>query len=1243
MAVLQKIGGITAAGSEVSAYDALSKRLYVVAGVDAVTAIAKPLLVLDLTDPRNPTQVASIDLASFGGPANSVAIHNGIVAVAIEGTPKTSAGKVVFLNGSNGAVLNQVMVGALPDMITFSPDGKRVLTANEGEPNSYGQATSIDPVGSISIIDLSNGVANATVRNAGFESFNGQLADLRAKGVRITGPNATVAQDLEPEYITVAPDGKTAYVTLQENNALAIVNLDTATVSKLVPLGLKDYSLGQPTVTNYSFDNLPLLGTTAQVNPANPSQTAPGQDIRLGGFSGLAFEGLAANGNLKFLTHTDRGPNGEPSGAVRPFALPNFQPQLVRFELNQSTGQIAITEQIGLKRPDGSALTGLPNLQGTTGLAYGDEIPVDLYGNRLPNDPIGGDFEGIAVGPDGSYWMVDEYRPAIYQFDRNGKMLDRIIPIGSATEGLGTQSIPAVYAQRRANRGFEAVAIEGNKLYAFIQSPLDNPDSAADTTSRASRNLRVLELDLTTRQVTGEFIYQLDDVTAAGTARTDKLGDAISLGNGRFMVVERDDRSTADSNKLLYEINLTGATNINNPANLTGLAGKTPEQSTIAELSAAGIRTVSKRLVTNAAAVGYSGVDKLEGLAQIGPNQFALLNDNDFGIGGSAPSNGSLSAPTVGSRIQLGLLDFNQANGLDASDRDGGINIRNWPVFGMYQPDTIANFTAGGKTYLVTANEGDARDYSGFAEEVRVGSSAYRLDPTAFPNAATLKLDANLGRLTVTNASGDIDGDGDFDRIETLGGRSFTIWDTAGNRIFDSGDQLEQLTAARVPAIFNSNGDPGTLDTRSDNKGPEPEGLALAVVEGRSFAFIGLERTGGIAVYELTNPNQPVFLQYLSTAGDVGPEVLTVIPAAQNSTGKTLIVSANEVSNTTAIFEFTPPRRVDGTAANNTLLGSSQDETLLGFAGDDNLFGNGGSDSLFGGSGNDGLYGGSGNDELDGGTGDDRLYGNGGNDLLIGGAGNDDLGGGSGNDTFNGGDGQDLIFSSGGNDTVSAGTGDDRVYLGAGNDQIAAGEGNNQVYGNAGTNSITAGAGADKIYAEAGDDVVNAGNGNNEVFVGEGNNRVTTGSGNDLIGLGNGNDIINAGDGNNRVFASDGNNQITTGLGDDLIYSGSGNDIILTGAGNDMIYAGTGNNQINAGIGTDLVALSDSFNLLTLNAGLGSVTVLGFGADDRLTLGAGLAAADLTIARNGHDTLISKGTDLLATLQGTSVTAPLFV
>jgi hypothetical protein len=179
------------------------------------------------------------------------------------------------------------------------------------------------------------------------------------------------------------------------------------------------------------------------------------------------------------------------------------------------------------------------------------------------------------------------------------------------------------------------------------------------------------------------------------------------------------------------------------------------------------------------------------------------------------------------------------------------------------------------------------------------------LDPTVFPNAATLKLNSNLGRLTVTSATGDTDGDGDFDQIFVPGGRSFSIRTTDGELVFDSGDDFEQITAAQVPAAFNSNGTAATFDTRSDNKGSEPEGVVLGKAFGRTYAFIGLERTAGVIVYDVSDPFQPTFVQYVNTSpDDISPEGLLFIKEDDSPNGKPLLVVSHEISSTTTIFEI---------------------------------------------------------------------------------------------------------------------------------------------------------------------------------------------------------------------------------------------------------------------------------------------------------------------------------------------------
>jgi 3-phytase len=544
-----------------------------------------------------------------------------------------------------GYIQDQLYGEAGQDTLTSDGNGTNTLSGGEGNDTIYADRNDIifgdsgdDTIfGGLGGNTISGGAGKDVfwLANAAAPTTPNTIGDFDRLNdtIRIDLAGVTKFSDL-----TIGKSGNDATISFGTQQLAVLSNTDSGSLnSNTVVLDPKAPNNLGSNVTSYEFKNLPKLGTTSK-----------GQDIFLGGFSGLYFQGIATNGNLKFVTHTDRGPNGDPTGANRPFYLPSFQPEIVSFELNRTAGDITITKRTGLFRADGKTpLTGLPNLQaGANGLAYTDEIGVDLDGKVLANDPFGADVEGIVVAPNGEYWMVDEYRPAIYRFDVNGKLLDRFIPKGTAVAPtidlavgtFGTEVLPEVYAQRRSNRGFEAVAIEGSKLYAFIQSPIDNPDNAGDTASRASRNLRILEFDTVTKTVTGEYLYLLDNITASGNAKTDKLGDAVSLGNGKFAVVERDDLATTASNKLIYQIDLAGATNIGNPANFILPSNKTIEQLTPAELTAAKIAPVSKNLIVNAAQAGYTGVEKLEGLALVSPNTLALINDNDFNVaGGNVP------------------------------------------------------------------------------------------------------------------------------------------------------------------------------------------------------------------------------------------------------------------------------------------------------------------------------------------------------------------------------------------------------------------------------------------------------------------------------------------------------------------------------------------------------------------------------------------------------------------------------
>ena len=451
------------AASEISAYDPSTKRLFTVnnaskALVDVVDLSAFPTL----------TKLQPIDVSVLGGVANSVAVSDGKLAIALEASNKQANGSVIVVNTSTLAQIKQITVGALPDMVTFSPDGKFIVTANEGEPNA---AYTVDPEGSVSIINVAD---NYSVKTLTFGSFAGTYPQLAQNGFRIFGPNASFAQDIEPEYVAVSSDSKKAFVTLQENNGIAEVDLINGTIVKIYPLGTKEYALA--------------------------------------------------------------------------------------------------------------------------------------------------------------------------------------------------------------------------------------------------------------------------------------------------------------------------------------------------------------------------------------------------------------------------------ANAIDPSDRDSKIELRTVPVQSFYLPDAIASFSVGGMSYLITANEGDAREYTAFDEQVRVGSLT--LDPIAFPTASALKQNANLGRLRVTNTRGDTDGDGDYDVLYGFGGRGFSIYNASNLQlVYEPGKSLEEQVINA--GIYD--------DDRSDDKGVEPEGVTIGVVNNKTLAFVALERVDAIAVYDVSNPAAPQFIKLIKT-GDA-PEGVLFVPVNESPNGKSLLITSNEGDGTVKFYQ----------------------------------------------------------------------------------------------------------------------------------------------------------------------------------------------------------------------------------------------------------------------------------------------------------------------------------------------------
>jgi predicted extracellular nuclease/phosphodiesterase/alkaline phosphatase D-like protein/2',3'-cyclic-nucleotide 2'-phosphodiesterase (5'-nucleotidase family) len=280
-------------------------------------------------------------------------------------------------------------------------------------------------------------------------------------------------------------------------------------------------------------------------------------------------------------------------------------------------------------------------------------------------------------------------------------------------------------------------------------------------------------------------------------------------------------------------------------------------------------------------------------------------------------TNPAVSQPL--SILPLGGVDHALAgNEFDPDDQPAGITIQSAPITSILQPDSITSFVVDGVTYFITANEGDGRVGAGIenTDVNRLGSGSVVLDPVAFPNAAALKASVDLGRLNVQTKFGDTDGDGDLDQLYAFGGRSISIFKQNADgtivKVRETGGEFEKIIARDAPAIFNQNQGVNP-DTRSDDKGPEPEGVTVGMVNGELFAFVVLERVGGFMVYNITDPANASLVRYIPPqTTDQGPEVVTFVASQDSPNGQPLLITANEVSGTVTVYQLDAPKIASG-------------------------------------------------------------------------------------------------------------------------------------------------------------------------------------------------------------------------------------------------------------------------------------------------------------------------------------------
>ena len=914
--------GAQGANAEISAYNQASGYLYTVGGGSGA------ILVSDLRNPTAAKIVAKAIPSVSGQTLQSVAVFGKLLAVAVQNTVKTDNGFVQFYDLTDPALpvhLSTVNVGALPDMVKFSSDGKKLLVTNEGEPNT---TYTIDPIGSISVIDTSAYLlatpaapAQLNVQTIDFSAWNNRKAELINRGLRITGKagvTTTLAQDIEPEAIAITADGRTAFISLQENNAIAVLDISTATpaITSIFSAGIQDWDRGLATAKNFTY-------TLSYAAGAANLPTG----VQAGGLSGLWFDGVETiNGQALdiYYSITDRGPNGTLTAGKRQFLDPDFQPSIYKLGMDRATGAVSELAIIGLKRADGTALTGLPQLQGK------DEIPVDAANQNLAYDPFGIDSETISIftatigGVSRKVFAVgDEYRGQIGLFDfSSGNLIQRYIPAGQkallqAQHGsvIGAEtidSLPAIYGNRWANRGIEGMAFNSRDglLYAFMQSPLDidsNGDGVAAERS-PSQLTRILAIDPATGAPVKEHLYLL-----SGRAGQDKIGDVTyDAARDLFLVMERDSTRALNGFKSVYEVDLRGATNTLSRTLGTGTASwadaigvASPElldnsltlvsgvytTSSADRLAAAGIQLANKVELFNLPSVGGTlSYDKPEGLTLRDDGAVVINYDNDFGTEGAS-----------GNAFTVVTFSNPALDTEDSGDGGGYKPATNHDVYGLVMPDGLATFRYNGENFILAAGEGDDRnDFLDPDETARV-SALLTAAASATPAQKAGLVATNAQRLNILTNTGDLDRDGIVDQAYTLGSRSLRIFDSKGNVVFDSGTALEELAVAKGLYPVNS---------REDDKGIEPEMVEVFTTNGRTYAFVALERTSTsmAAIFDVSNPYAPVAVDPIIFPGAQRIEGITFLTSATNAARS--VIASSEGNDVVSVVDFPIPYRL---------------------------------------------------------------------------------------------------------------------------------------------------------------------------------------------------------------------------------------------------------------------------------------------------------------------------------------------
>lgn len=423
-------------------------------------------------------------------------------------------------------------------------------------------------------------------------------------------------------------------------------------VASLLLLAVTPVASARP-LPKASSARLPDIGLAAFQNGELPHSIANDRGVDLGGIGSDLYPARRSD---EYWMVTDRGPNGLISvdgKNRRTFPVPAFDPTIVRVRV--SRGQLRVVEALPLLTRSGQPVTGMSN-QPTH-----DESPYTYDASTpLPFNPNGVDTEGLVVAPDGSFWLVEEYSPSLLHVSRHGVVLARYVPRGLGLTGTGYpvyETLPAILATRKQNRGFEGLAIspDGRTLYTSVQSPLSNPSKAV---GEASRSIRFLTISARTGKPVGEYVYRMQPVAEyepAGVQDAMKISGLVALGGSRLLVDERTDKVAK-----LYVASLGRSTNI--LGSLWDASSTSPSLESLAELPSS-VRPMRKSLLLDLSTVpGVPG--KIEGIAVRGRHTVTVVSDNDFGMS-DGPAAFDANGRLVDSNVETVLATITLPRGTD--------------------------------------------------------------------------------------------------------------------------------------------------------------------------------------------------------------------------------------------------------------------------------------------------------------------------------------------------------------------------------------------------------------------------------------------------------------------------------------------------------------------------------------------------------------------------------------------------